>query len=141
MIYFSCYIFHRLLKYRSWYEQCDTFRDVFKWSFWIDVSTSTLHWFKCKILQILFSNEIRYRGVNFLSFYVPLEKVQFSALFGILEKNRSRLNIADYTISQGSLVKALENILHTRSLREPYKKKKQKGDKRLRYVHSKVALH
>lgn len=85
--------------------------------------------------MIFFLN--RYRNVYFLSFYVPAESVQFSSLFGSLEKNRRRLNIADYTITQGSLTKALENILYTRVLREPYKKKKQLGDKRLRYTQQK----
>lgn len=79
-----------------------------------------------------------YRNVYFLSFYVPAENVRFSSLFGSLEKNRRRLNIADYNITLGSLAKALENILHTRTLREPYKKKKQSGDKRLRYTQAKV---
>lgn len=46
----------------------------------------------------------------------------YSYLLGSLEKNRRRLSISEYTISQPSLLTALSNILATRLLREPYRK-------------------
>lgn len=46
----------------------------------------------------------------------------YSYLFGSLEKNRRRLSISEYTISQPSLLTALSNILATRLLRQPYRK-------------------
>lgn len=64
-----------------------------------------------------------------MSFYVPVEQIEFSALFGSLEKNRRRLNIAEYTIGQGSLTEAFDNILNTRNLREPFTKTKHSNSR------------
>ncbi|XP_075157087.1 phospholipid-transporting ATPase ABCA3 [Haematobia irritans] len=62
---------------------------------------------------------------NTLKFYIPLENIIYSYIFGSLEKNRRRLNISDYTIRQPSLLTALDNILAKRLLRDPYRKKRK----------------
>lgn len=77
--------------------------------------------------------ECRYRNINCLSFYVPVENITFSSLFGSLEKNRRRLKIEEYTIGQGSLMKALDNILFTRTLRAPYNRTVHFGKRRSHY--------
>uniref|UniRef100_A0A1A9UE59 ABC transporter domain-containing protein n=1 Tax=Glossina austeni TaxID=7395 RepID=A0A1A9UE59_GLOAU len=63
-------------------------------------------------------------SANLLKFYIPVEEVTYSYLFGSIEKNRRRLNIAEYTINQAPLLTALDNVLATRALREPYRKPK-----------------
>lgn len=72
--------------------------------------------------NVLFSH-FRNRLENTLRFYIPVENVRYSYLFGSLEKNQRRLNISEYTIDLPSMSQALDNILATRILREQYKKK------------------
>uniref|UniRef100_A0A1I8MJ80 ABC transporter domain-containing protein n=1 Tax=Musca domestica TaxID=7370 RepID=A0A1I8MJ80_MUSDO len=49
-----------------------------------------------------------------LKYYIPIEKVVYSYLFGTLERNRHRLNIAEYTIGQQALLMILNEIISTR---------------------------
>ncbi|XP_061396881.1 phospholipid-transporting ATPase ABCA3-like [Musca vetustissima] len=60
---------------------------------------------------------------NTLKYYIPLLNVQYSYLFGSLEKNRHRLNISEYTIGQESLLMILNKIVTTRNLNESIRKK------------------
>ncbi|XP_037900439.1 ATP-binding cassette sub-family A member 3 [Glossina fuscipes] len=69
-------------------------------------------------------SELQHRA-NVLKFYIPVEQVIYSYLFGSIEKNRRRLNIAEYTINQAPLLTALDNVLATCTLREPYRKRKK----------------
>ncbi|XP_073830693.1 ATP binding cassette subfamily A member 3 isoform X2 [Musca autumnalis] len=42
-----------------------------------------------------------YQGI--LTFYIPLSSIKWSQIFGLMESNRDRLNIEDYSISQTTL--------------------------------------
>uniref|UniRef100_A0A1A9X397 ABC transporter domain-containing protein n=1 Tax=Glossina brevipalpis TaxID=37001 RepID=A0A1A9X397_9MUSC len=52
------------------------------------------------------SSELIKVNSNVLKYYVPVEDVSYSYLFGSLEKNRRRLNISEYCVCQGSLTHA-----------------------------------
>ncbi|KAI9590248.1 hypothetical protein GQX74_008416 [Glossina fuscipes] len=84
--------------------------------------------FELKILSDGKTEEETYEKqhrANVLKFYIPVEQVIYSYLFGSIEKNRRRLNIAEYTINQAPLLTALDNVLATCTLREPYRKRKK----------------
>lgn len=40
---------------------------------------------------------------NCFKFYLPVPIVSYSFLYGSLEKNKRRLNIAEYGVSQGTI--------------------------------------
>uniref|UniRef100_A0A1A9WM92 ABC transporter domain-containing protein n=1 Tax=Glossina brevipalpis TaxID=37001 RepID=A0A1A9WM92_9MUSC len=63
---------------------------------------------------------------NIMKFYIPVEEVIYSYLFGSIEKNRRRLNIAEYIIYQAPLLTALDNILAVRTSRVTYNKPKKR---------------
>ncbi|XP_037807094.1 ATP-binding cassette sub-family A member 7 [Lucilia sericata] len=64
-------------------------------------------------------SELLSRSGSVLKYYIPVENVIYSYIFGIIEKNRQRLNIADYTLTPFSL----HNVL--RLLQKSRKEKKR----------------
>lgn len=48
-----------------------------------------------------FLSRENYQGI--LTFYIPLSSIKWSQIFGLMESNRDRLNIEDYSISQTTL--------------------------------------
>lgn len=38
-----------------------------------------------------------------LTFYIPLDAIRWSELFGFMERNRESLNVEDYSINQTTL--------------------------------------
>ncbi|KAM7346948.1 phospholipid-transporting ATPase ABCA3 [Cochliomyia hominivorax] len=67
-------------------------------------------------------SELLYRSGNIIKYYIPVENVIYSHIFGTIEKYRYRLNIADYTLSPYSLNNVLRLLQKARndkkSLRE-----------------------
>uniref|UniRef100_A0A1I8NCP5 ABC transporter domain-containing protein n=1 Tax=Musca domestica TaxID=7370 RepID=A0A1I8NCP5_MUSDO len=67
-------------------------------------------------------SELIKRSHNVLKYYLPIENVSYSHLFGTIEKNRERLNILDYMINQGSLVTALDNLYNSQKEKRTFNK-------------------
>ncbi|KAL9878361.1 ATP-binding cassette sub-family A member 17 isoform 2-T2 [Glossina fuscipes fuscipes] len=68
------------------------------------------------------SSELIKVNSNVLIYYVPVEDVSYSYLFGSLEKNRRRLNISEYSVCHGSLTNGMENILKARLEKRKFSK-------------------
>ncbi|XP_053949005.1 phospholipid-transporting ATPase ABCA3 [Anastrepha ludens] len=60
-------------------------------------------------------SELQIRIDDFFKFYLPVPIVSYSFLYGSMEKNKRRLNIADYSINQGTLQDVLNSIEENRS--------------------------
>ncbi|XP_073830436.1 ATP-binding cassette sub-family A member 17-like [Musca autumnalis] len=73
-------------------------------------------------------SELIKRNGNAFKYYLPIVNVSYSYLFGTMEKNRERLNILDYMISQGSLATVLDNLNRSRKERRPYNRIEETGD-------------
>uniref|UniRef100_A0A1B0G2X8 ABC transporter domain-containing protein n=1 Tax=Glossina morsitans morsitans TaxID=37546 RepID=A0A1B0G2X8_GLOMM len=56
---------------------------------------------KVKSSQDVFAKKEEYQGI--LTFYIPLSSIKWSQIFGLMERNRDRLSIEDYSISQTTL--------------------------------------
>jgi len=51
-----------------------------------------------------------------LTYYIPLSGIKWSKMFGVMERNRDQLNVADYSISQTTLEEIfLEFAKHQRA--------------------------
>ncbi|XP_067641824.1 ATP-binding cassette sub-family A member 17 [Eurosta solidaginis] len=67
-------------------------------------------------------SELQVRIDNCFKFYLPVPIVSYSFLYGSMEKNKRRLNISDYCVSQGTLLDAADAI-------EAFRNKKTDGNK------------
>lgn len=54
-------------------------------------------------MYLLFSSNSREEHHGMLTFYIPLEAIKWSELFGFMERNRSAMNVEDYSINQTTL--------------------------------------
>ncbi|XP_036318783.1 ATP-binding cassette sub-family A member 3-like [Rhagoletis pomonella] len=63
-------------------------------------------------------SELQERIDNCFKFYLPVPIVSYSFLYGSMEKNKRRLNIADYSVSQGTLQDVFNTIETTRKKQE-----------------------
>ncbi|XP_037932196.1 ATP-binding cassette sub-family A member 5-like [Teleopsis dalmanni] len=59
-------------------------------------------------------SELLTRVDNVLKYYCPVVRIRFTVLYGALEHNRTRLNILDYTINEGSMWDVVYNIDNAR---------------------------
>ncbi|XP_065364463.1 phospholipid-transporting ATPase ABCA3 [Calliphora vicina] len=59
-------------------------------------------------------SELLYRCGSVVKYYIPVENVIYSFIFGSIEKHRHRLNIADYTLSPFSLNNVLRLLQKSR---------------------------
>ncbi|KAH8304374.1 hypothetical protein KR059_007590 [Drosophila kikkawai] len=69
-----------------------------------------------KFVNFLHSkSELVYRMRNWLKYYVPVDNIVYSYLYGAVEKNRVRLNIQDYCIYQAHMRNVVAHVHETRS--------------------------
>ncbi|XP_046802841.1 phospholipid-transporting ATPase ABCA3 isoform X2 [Lucilia cuprina] len=70
-------------------------------------------------------SELLSRNGSVLKYYIPVENVIYSYVFGIIEKNRQRLNIADYTITPFSLHNVLRLLQISRKEKRQHKRSRK----------------
>ncbi|KAI8118826.1 ATP-binding cassette sub-family A member 3 [Lucilia cuprina] len=70
-------------------------------------------------------SELLSRNGSVLKYYIPVENVIYSYVFGIIEKNRQRLNIADYTLTPFSL----HNVLRLLQISRKEKRRHERSRK------------